>query len=62
MQDELDCELVIAAGAETETRRIQEIINEESSLARLNPTYMPLGLSEGFLCLSQMQVITSRDS
>ena len=31
MQDELDCELVIAAGAETETRRIQEIISEESS-------------------------------
>ena len=45
-------EIVIAAGAETETRRIQEIISEESSLARLNPTYMAIGLSEGFLCLS----------
>ena len=37
LQDENDCEIVIAAGAETETKRIHEIINEESSLARLKP-------------------------
>ena len=50
IQDEQDCEIVIAAGADTESRRIQEIISEESSLSRLNPTYLPLGLSEGFFC------------
>ena len=49
LQDENSCEIIIATGAETETKRIQEIIAEESSLHRLNPRYLSLGLNEGFV-------------
>ena len=52
LQNEHDCEIVIASGAETETKRIQEILKEESSLARLQPRFIPIGLSEGFVCIS----------
>ena len=52
LQDEHNCEIVIAAGAETETKRIQEILKEESSLARLKTRFIPIGLSEGFVCIS----------
>ena len=54
LQDENDCEIVIAAGAETESKRIHEIINEESSLARLKPHFIPIGLSEGFMCVAPL--------
>ena len=41
-------EIIIASGAEAEKKRITEIITEESSLTRLNPKYLPIGLKEGF--------------
>ena len=41
-------EIIIAAGAESEQKRIAEIIQEESSLHRLNPQFLPIGLKEGF--------------
>ncbi|MDA7756770.1 transcription-repair coupling factor [Opitutales bacterium] len=50
IQDQQNGEIIIAAGAETEIKRIKEIITEESSLERLNPRFLPLGLSEGFMC------------
>ena len=52
IQNEKNYEIIIAAGADAETNRIQEIIKEESSLARLKPRYIPLGLTEGFSCPS----------
>ena len=36
LQNEHDCEIVIASGAETETKRIQEILKEESLLLGLD--------------------------
>lgn len=54
IQDQQNAEIIIAAGAETETKRIKEIIKEESSLMRLKPRYLPLGLSEGFICAGPM--------
>ena len=50
IQNEQNCEVVITAGANSETKRIQDIISDESSLQRLTPRFLPLGLSEGFLC------------
>ncbi len=41
-------EIIIASGAEAEKKRISEIIKEESSLKRLKPKYLPIGLKEGF--------------
>jgi len=41
-------EIIIAAGAESEQKRIAEIIKEESSLLRLKPQYLSIGLREGF--------------
>ena len=42
-------EIIIAAGAKPEQKRIQEIIEDESSLERLNPRYLPIGLKESFI-------------
>lgn len=42
-------EIVIAAGAEAERKRIEEIIREENSLQKLLPRFIPIGLREGFL-------------
>jgi transcription-repair coupling factor (superfamily II helicase) len=42
-------EILIAAGADSERKRIVEIIKEESSLEKLNPRFLPIGLREGFL-------------
>ena len=41
-------EVIIAAGAYAEEKRISEIINEESSLKRLKPKFLSIGLKEGF--------------
>lgn len=41
-------EIIIAAGAPPEQKRIAEIIEEESSLKRLKPRFLPIGLKEGF--------------
>ncbi len=41
-------EVMIAAGADSERKRIVEIIKEESSLEKLNPRFLPIGLREGF--------------
>ena len=41
-------EVIIAAGADSERKRIIEIIKEESSLEKLNPRFLPIGLREGF--------------
>ena len=41
-------EIIIAAGAESERKRISEIIQEESSLEKLIPRFLPIGLREGF--------------
>ena len=41
-------EVIIAAGADSEKKRIIEIISEESSLEKLNPRFLPIGLREGF--------------
>ena len=41
-------EVIIAAGADSEKKRIIEIIKEESSLEKLNPRFLPIGLREGF--------------
>ncbi|MBN37414.1 MAG: transcription-repair coupling factor [Opitutae bacterium] len=41
-------EVIIAAGADSERKRITEIIREESSLEKLNPRFLPIGLREGF--------------
>lgn len=41
-------EITIAAGAESEQKRISEIIAEESSLERLKPNFIPIGLKESF--------------
>lgn len=41
-------EIIIAAGAESEQKRISEIIKEESSLKRLKPLFLSIGLKEGF--------------
>ena len=46
-QDE-NFEITIAAGAEAEQKRISEIIAEESSLKRLKPNFLPIGLKESF--------------
>ena len=54
IQDEHNCEVVIAAGAETEAKRINEILNEESALARLESRFIPIGLSEGFSCTAPL--------
>ena len=41
-------EVIIAAGADSERKRIIEIIKEESSLEKLKPRFLPIGLREGF--------------
>jgi len=40
-------EILIAAGVKAEKKRISELIREESSLDRLCPTFIPVGLNEG---------------
>jgi len=40
-------EIMIGAGADSEVKRIQEIIKEESSLQKLKPRFIPVGLDEG---------------
>ena len=40
-------EIMIGAGADSEVKRIQEIIKEESSLQKLEPRFIPVGLDEG---------------
>ena len=50
LQKQLDKhEIIIAAGAESEKKRIREIIDGESSLKRLTPRFLPVGLREGFI-------------
>ncbi len=46
-QDE-QFEIIIAAGAESEQKRIAEIISEESSLKRFKPNFLSIGLKESF--------------
>tara|TARA_Y100001978_G_C23702867_1_gene442419 strand:- start:6568 stop:9945 length:3378 start_codon:yes stop_codon:yes gene_type:complete len=50
LKQQADHEIIIAAGAESETKRILEIIADESSLSKLSPRFLPVGLREGFLC------------
>ena len=40
-------EIIIAVGAEAEKKRISDLIKEESSLHRLAPTFVPVGINEG---------------
>lgn len=45
-------EIIIAAGADSEKKRIQEIISNEDSLQKLAPRFIPVGLREGFVALA----------
>ena len=42
-------EIIIASGADAERKRIEDLIKEESSLQRLAPRYLPIGLRTGFI-------------
>lgn len=42
-------EILIASGADSEKNRIQDLISEESSLKRLTPKFLAIGLRQGFI-------------
>ena len=41
-------EIIIAAGADAEKKRILDLIKDESSLKRLDPSFIKIGLRDGF--------------
>lgn len=47
-KQDLGQEIIIAAGAENEKKRILDLLREESSLRRLSPRFIEVGLRDGF--------------